>query len=343
MKKLLLCIAAFMTLCYVVSFAQGDEESAKRRRESLRRLEASADSGIPDAMFRFARVLEIGDEMLPQDSLRAFKLYRMAADSLFPPALNYLGFCYYNGNSLLAQNRDTAITLIEKAASLGDKSAAANLGWLLSQDSTGVNIDTDKALYWLHKAADSGNPAPLAAIADIYLQRADTVNAEIYLDSAAKLGDVNSSLYLLERREQLYDSMPADTLMVIALDYYHNTRALPLAIGIFYKVIDKPDDCLVKAHAMAIIAQLKSLGLGVEYDYEGAMEMFINAAYGGDPSAQYIVAETLVLTPDAFEEDAVVLKPDAFEGDTITSDEWFGKAAAAGITDAHSALQRLMP
>lgn len=334
MRKLLILIAAVAAVCVAVVSARGEEEEVNPRLESLRRLEARADSGCPDAIFRFARVLETGDEALPQDSARAFDLYRMAADSMYPPALNYIGYCYYTGNSVLPQRRDTAIMLIEKAAMLGDMSAAANLGWLLSREDAGVHRDLDKALHWLGRAAESGNPAPLASMAGIYMERGDSTKAEQYLDSAARLGDIPSSLRLISIREERYDSMQPQELMREALDYYHTTRALPLAVGIFSKLAEADSETVdkeIKAYATAIIAQLKSLGLGVAYDYEGAMRMFLEAARMGDPSAQYIVGETLDMTPDAF-------------GDGVEdAGEWRCKAATVGIEDAHAALRRLLP
>lgn len=335
-------VAAAMALAAFGSneYRNESHDEMQRRKESLQHLQACADSGNAEACFRLARVLETGDIAMPADSARAFILYRQAADSLYPPALNYLGYTYYIGNRYVRQDRDSALYLIEKAAMSGDLSAAANMGWLLTQRESGLYRDLDKAAYWLRRAAVSGNPAPLEALADISFERGDSTAAELLLDSAACLGYTPACTRLLSLRADSIERMSPRELMDKALYYYHNTKALQLAAGMFMQLAlredkdDTKENIIIKAHATAITAQLKSLGMVLSYDYDMAMQLFYRAACMGDPSAQYIVGETLDLYPDTF---------DRYGNDDMEADYWKGKAAQAGITDAHTSLKRLMP
>lgn len=339
MKFLVYIVASLAAVSAVCSRGGGDD-GMQRRLESLHRLEAQADSGDPQAMFRLARVLETGDMAMAADTARAFRLYRQAADSMYPPALNYLGFAYYTGTPVLPQDRDTAIMMIEQAAMLGDLSAAANLGWLLSSPHSGVRRDLDKAAYWLSRAAASGNPAPLESLADISMERGDTVAAEALLDNAARKGSMAASRRLLAMRADTLQRMAPLSLMERALDYYHNTGAVALAAGMMDLLVSRRscevmsmDEKQAVALALAITAQLHSLGMALPYDYDESLRRFYEAALMGDPSAQYIVAETLDMLPDA-------LLP---YGNTADATEWRRRASAAGITDASAALRRLMP
>lgn len=338
MRKLLY-IAIILSCAGAVWAARDAGDEADRRARSLRLLESRAEAGEAEAAFRLARLIESGAEGFAADTAEAFRLYRLAADSLYPPALNYLGFSYFSGNSVLSADRDTALMLIERAAMLGDVSAAANLGWLLSHDDSGMKPDLDKAEYWLRRAASSGNPMPLAALADISMQRGDTARADALLDSAARAGYAPAATRLLEMRSERYTTMPADSLMREALHYYHG-GAPALAAPLFIRISVCGDAPVAdRAYATAVVAQMRSLGFILPYDYDGALRMFWHAAQLGDPSAQYIVAETLDMLPDAFAsvEDASDI---AF---SLTADQWRGKAAEGGVTDSHSAVRRLLP
>lgn len=330
MRKLLyIAISTVLLSCLVSSAAN------VRQDDTERRLQEAVDSGNPAACFHMARMLESSDTLTDSLAARALQLYTRAADSVYPPALNYLGFIRFNGLLGTTADPDTALQLIEKAAMLGDNSAAANLGWLLTQNGTAVRRDPEKALYWLSRAAESGSPIPLEAMADIYLQRGDTVQALSSLEEATLHGGVNAAGRLLQVDAQRFDAMPTDSLMKEALRYYRSgAPAMGLLLMDRHDLRDdatQPDLALSKA----IRAQLMSLGLVLPYDYEGSLRLFHEAAEMGDPSAQYIVAETLDLTPDAFAATDSTMQR--------TADEWRRAAAAQGIADSHVALRRLLP
>lgn len=329
------CVVALC--CQSLLYADNENASASDpRSEALRSLQQAADSGNPAACFHLARLYESGDRLVEADPRRALRLYTQAADSSYPPALNYLGYVRFNGMLGTEINPDTAIRLIERAAMLGDMSAAANLGWLLSQKGTDVKNDTEKAVYWLRKAARSGSYLPLEAIADIYRQQGQQVLEEAYLDSAALKGSVQAASRIMEIRANRYASMPADSLMKEALHYYHGGAPV-LGIRMMEEMKGREDaEESDKALATAIEAQLTSQGLILPYDYERSLALFLKAAETGDPSAQYIVAETIDITPDAFKDVESSRPP-------LTASEWREAASRAGITDARSALSRLLP
>ena len=309
----------------------------ERRRESFRQLQQMVDSGRPEALFAMARLLEDGNDLVDKDSLRALALYTQAADSAYPPALNYLGYIYFNGLMGQDTDPDKGLRLIEEAAMKGDLSAAANLGWLLSQKGTSVKQDTDKALYWLGKAAQSGSYLPLEAMADIYMQSGDTLRSEECLEEAVMRGSVKSAPLLLQLREEEYAAMSPDSLMQTALRYYHGSAPL-MGVLLMEKILDRPDTSSHdRALTLAIRGQLMSQGYLLPYDYQQSLRLFLEAAILGNPSAQFIVAETLDLTPDAFEEYGIK------EEEKLTAEEWRQLATEGGITDSRSALLPLLP
>ena len=67
------------------------------------------------------------------------------------------------------------------------------------------------------------------------------------------------------------------------------------------------------------------------------MHLFWHAALLGDPSARYIVGETLQQFPDAFADEH------SCDPQQRTAEEWLENASAAGIPDARSAFRRLSP
>lgn len=328
----------------------GDVEKA------LERLRQEADSGNPSACFRLARMLESGNQWVAPDSSRALELYTQAADSAYPPALNYLGFLRFNGMLGIHPDPQAGLLLIEKAAMLGDLSAAANLGWLLSQNVGTVKNDTDKALYWLEKASESGSYVPVEAMADIYMQRGDSAGVDRTLERAAMLGSQQAVYKLFERRKTHYDEMPTQELTDEAFRYYHSA-ASRLGVLLMDEVVERQDASpSERAHIKAVKAQLMSLGLILPYDYDASMRLFYEAACEGDPSAQYIVGETIDLTPDAFrelekesvssreiEKESVSSREVEKESVVRTADEWRREASRKGILDSRAALSRLLP
>ena len=322
MRNLLYIIV--ISLATLACFATGESEA-------ISRLRLLAREGDAEAMYRLSYLLETGKGGVPVDSLRADSLLRASAEKGYAPACNLLGYRYYD----LAP--DTMLMWITRAATAPqpDPKAFNNLGYLLSTGSGGVKKDMKKALYWYGRGAEAGVPAAMASLAGLLLDGrevpADSLLALSLLRGAAAKGfrPAAERLYLIVSHN--LDSLSADDALEQGLDYY-NERIFPVSAPFFMRAA-KADN----PYALALLAQSYAEGLGVPYDYGHAMHLFWHAAILGDPSAAYIVGETLQQFPDAFLEETM--------SDPLarTPEEWLRQAASLGVTDAHRAITRLQP
>ena len=304
MRKLLVVIVGALLLPACLLYSQTDNEAAplSPEEQAYQHLLQAVDTGNPQAIWHLARLLETGSDFVAADTVRALALYRQLADSDYAPALNYMGRLIWEGRLGLEQSFEEALPYIVKAAELGDLTAATNLGYIYSNPSPPTLPDYDKALYWLEKATASGSHLPLEAMAGIYELRGDTVAAVEALEKAALHGSQSAPFRLLDLNRATYEAMDVDTLMQTALRYYHHGSPLT-GLSLMWMAEERPDlpqadQALIKA----IRAQLTSQGYLLPYDYEASLRLFYEAALLGDPSAQFIVAETLDVTPDAFSE-----------------------------------------
>lgn len=309
-------------------------------------------AGLTDAERNYRRALYLEER---GDSDSALILLRQAADSAYPPAQNYLGYKYMTGADGIEVNADTALALIEKAAMSGDAGACNNLGFILSNGMAGVENDYAKARYWLEKGAAHGHAAASAGLARLLLEgkggMRDTLRAESLLASAASRGLADAGRMLYSIISPRLDTLSGKELTDSAL-YYHHRKIWPVAAPLLQRASDGGD-----AYAMAIAAVCHSQGVaGFDYDYDAALSLFMQAAILGDPSARYIVAETLDVTPDAF---SAIQVPECYENRfrgemntfrlpaddwrRLSADDWRQAAAFDGVTDSRTALQRLYP
>lgn len=301
------------------------------RSESLRRLVARADSGVSQARYALSALLEQGAEGFQQDLPLALHLLRSAAEQDYAPACNYLGYSFLSGKLGLEQNPDSALYWIERGASLPqpDPKAWSNLGILLMSGSGGVKQDYTKAAYWLDKAASAGVPAAQESLGWLYLEGkgvpTDTIKAEQLLTQAASSGLISAGQQLwILMRDKAETLTPSDAAALGA--EYLSKDIYPVALPLLQQASDAGD-----SYATAILAQCYATARGVKYDYSKAIALFLDAAHNGDPSAQYVIAETL----ESF--------PDLSGTDDVTAEEWRARAASAGITDSTMAIRRLTP
>lgn len=307
-------------------------ESARAR--SLERLVAAADSGNARAMYHLSALLESGREGFAPDSARALELLYASAAEGFAPAMNYLGYAYAVPLLGLEQNADSALVWMERAATAPepDPKAISNLGILLFTGSH-VRRDFGKARYWLTRAAEAGVRASYAPLAHIYLEGLetprDTAQGLTWLRRGATLGDAECGDMLAALVLPGLETLPADSLMAAALEYYHEgilTVALPLL-----ERAAASDDAL----ACAILGQCYAEGIGVPYDYAKALNNYAKAATLGDPHAAFILAETLETDPGL--RDLPELKG------LPATEALRAQSTAAGITDAPRAVKPLRP
>ncbi len=297
----------------------------------VQQLEEQVREGDSVAMYRLSYLLETGRGGVVPDSVRADSLLRASAEKGYAPACNLLGYRYFD----LAP--DTMLMWIQRAATAPepDPKAFNNLGWLLSTGSGGVKRDMKKALYWYERGAEAGVPAAMTSLGELLLDNPevpkDSVLAASLLRGAAAKGfrPAAERLWLLVAPEA--EQLSAEEAREVGLEYF-NDRIFPISSPLFMQAA-KADD----PYALALLAQSYAQGWGVPYDYDHAMHLFWHAALQGDPSAAYIVGETLQQFPDAFADETTQ------DEQQRTAADWLAQAVEAGITNAHEAIVRLTP
>lgn len=260
-----------------------------------------------------------------------------------------LGRRLYFGDSLLPPEPVRAMLLIAEASHLGDPRADNNLAFILINGDTAFR-DPERAASLFARAAAAGLPTAMAQLADLRARgigaQADTASAnELYLRAAEKgLQDAEYKYIALNRPRWL--ALSPDSLLAIAHAIYPlrapsaAVEILSLATAGADSIPPNPDADPVppQATALAILADAAARGLGSPYDFTKSLSLFLSAAALGDPSAQFIIAETLDMTPDA-------LIPLGTDPASHYNDPrfWYQHAARMGITDAAKAYQRLLP
>lgn len=309
--------------------------------EASRSFEAfsqKAEAGDPQAMYRLSAILEKGYDSIPADTARSLSLLRRAAEAGLPEARNYLGFLFRNGNMVKA-DPDSAVYWLSRAADAGDPRAAHNLAYLLlfPPDSVYSSIlPPDSAVAYLRRAADAGLPQSMTLLADLYekgrLVEKDTLHAITLYESAIARHFPDAELRLLNMMGPTWRLLDSKGSLKEALMYW-NIGAYTIAVDLLRQVGPADPET---PRAYALLGHATSRGLGTPYDHRKANEYFARAAIMGEPSAQFILAETLEIFPDALCE----LLPDAPE--SMTPQSLRQSAARAGITSPEAALRALL-
>lgn len=316
--------------------------------------------------YELAVLVEKGTDSVPGDPQRALQLYQAAADSLYAPALNYLGFRYYAGKGV-KRDVNRALDLIEKAADANDPTAASNLAWLLTEGE-GVHHDCEKALFWLDRAVKGGSAAALSQLADFYLKgecvQADTTRAAELYEQSRMAGYAPAAKPLADLIRSRYTSLTPDSLFTLGRHFYFSGSP---EIGV--EVLETACDSLSapqKGIAQMVLSDAHARAYGTYYDYRLANRLLVQAAFAGDPTAAFFLAEQLEIFPDFLKEytdsteeglcDEKTTK-DKESNDNNTKEEgshnrntkretaaeWYSAAASKGIFNAESAYRRLKP
>ena len=287
---------------------------------------AKEEHETAEVLYRKAYAIEIGNDSTPGDIQKAIPLYIRSAEAGYAPAQSYLGFCYYNGNGIERQPH-LGINWIEKAAMQGDIKACNNLGWLLANGEEVVR-DYPKAAYWFGKAADAGMPMAQSQLADLYREgkgvEADSLVARNLYIKAIAGGLADAERKLLAMDYNRYLTLSADSAVSEGIDFYKR-RAYSISATLFEIAVGKGS-----AAAKFWLAESYTHGRGVKYDFEKALYWYYQAACDGIPSAQYIVAETLEMFPDAIPQD------------TYGPQYWLDKAHQAGVFSAEDAYSKII-
>lgn len=337
----LLPIWLIMLMVGLTAYSQSD------RLRSLREFTERAESGDPEAMYRMSALLERGFDTIPADTMRSVEFLRRSARAGHPQAANYLGYLYQIGK-YVPENPDSAAYWIVRAEKAGSAMAAHNLAFMLlrgpSADVSRIltQLETDPAksdslaLSYLNKGAHAGLPQSLTLLGDLYAEgniiAADTARAaELYEEAIGKkFTDAEMRLRdLMHSRWSLYDSR---TALQQAVKYW-NVGAPAIAVDLLRAIGPEEPET---AQAYALLGYAYSRGYGVPYDHELANQYFARAALMGNPSAKFILAETLEIFPDAL---SGFMKE---VPETLTPEALRTAASKAGITTPRQALEELL-
>ena len=304
----------------------------------------SSDEGR--AFYELAEIYEKGNDSIAADPDKSSEYYKQSALLGYVPAQSYLGYLFYRDKKV-ENYIDSALYWTEKAAENGDIKAAGNLGFLLTS-APDIPHDYERALKWLEKAADAGLPTSFTNLAELYGKglgvSPDTVKAINLYDRAIIARVRDAEQRLLAMMGYKWKNLPADSALNMGL-YYNSIGAPTVALDLFEDASDKGN-----AKAMGLTGLAYSRGTGTFYDHDKAMAWFLKSALAGDPSAQFILSETLEIFPDALDEVISVYneQPEEFlvihpkPGELTAAEFWRDKALLGGVADADEAYKRLL-
>lgn len=312
MRKAVLMLLAVMVATMFAATPEG--------RRAFRQFEQRAENGDAEAQYRLATVLETGWDSVPADSVRALDLMRRSARNGFPPAMNYLGYLYGKGykvgdQELIPIDRDSSLMWLRRSADAGDPRAVSNLAYLLLNDtvstlSSETRLHTKAqndsiAFVYLQKGASAQIPTAFSMLGDMYRDgrwvKRDTLKAAANYEAALErgLGDAEARLFALMGRR--WQRLSQDSAFNLGLRYY--TGYAPGAgVLLLERAAEIPDTIGIGARAMALLGDAYSRGVGVRYSHDKSLAYFARAALAGNPSAMFILAETLEVFPDALQD-----------------------------------------
>lgn len=302
---------------------------------ALAALTARADSGESKAIFDLAGLYDRGYLSLEANPAEATRLYIRAAEAGYAPAQNFAGYRLISGIGLPADTL-RGIYWLEKAALQGDPRACNNLGSLLAAGEI-VEQDYAKAAYWLQKAAAEGVPTAQASLADLYkgglgVER-DTLRAVELYDAAIAGGLADAGLKLQAMMYPQWRQLPPAEAVALGRRYYSGVA--PFVGVTLFEIAAEGDN--PSPDALALLADAYSRALGVDYDYNRSLSLYLQAARLGNGPAQFVIGELLQMFPDALED----FSP-APTDDERNPYYWLERAAAVGITDAALASRALL-
>lgn len=364
MRKTVLMLLAVMVATMFGATPEG--------RRAFRQFERRAENGDAEAQYRLATILETGWDSVPADSVRALELMQRSARNGFPPAMNYLGYLYGKGykvgdRELITVDRDSSVMWLRRSADAGDPRAVSNLAYLLLNDTVSAcpsearlsgqthnGADTplksrayndSLAFVYLQKGVSAQIPTAFSMLGDMYRDgrwvKRDTLKAAANYEAALERGLGDAEARLIALMGHRWQRIPQDSAFNLGLRYYAG-YAPGAGVLLLEHAAEIPDTIGIGARAMALLGDAYSRGVGVKYNHDKSLEYFARAALAGNPSAMYILAETLEVFPDA-----LLDLPAAFTDREAVIDRLSdpvrlrAEAARCGIrtsTDAHRAL-----
>lgn len=286
----------FFIICLSLTGFIWAQEDASAGREAFLELYSRAEQGDAKALYQLAKLYDIGYDTIAVDTVRSNFLYLQSALRGYAPAMNFIGFRYFNGEGI-RQDLDSGLYWIRKAAEAGDITAAANLGYLMAEGK-GISQDKEKAVQWLTVAAEAGV--------------------------------IDAQMHLIAMQGDKWKYLPQDTVLKKGVEYY--TGRAPF-LGVKFLEIAAENG---SPKAAALLGDAYSHGRGIRYDHQKSVEYFFEAAKGGDPSAQFILAELLDFFPDSLQGLA-----DSDDPDSTTATFWRKKAKENGVANSETTYSLL--
>ena len=202
----------------------------------------AAEYGLPDAQFRYAVLLRLG-EVVRQNDEESFRWLSKAAAQGHPDAVCELGY-YYDKGIAVPKDPVRARHLFEESASLGCARAMTNLAQLYAVG-RGVEANEEKAVDLFLNAADAGDPFAMTRIGEMYehgvgvKQKRDLSKALYWYRRASKGGDLVAAGALERMRVAFRDVFRRSLIATLGLScaglltlVLHLAGVLPLATGI---------------------------------------------------------------------------------------------------------------
>ena len=257
----------------------------------------AAEANNPDAFYLLGTFYGKG-EGVEQDFEKAFTYFQKAVNLNVPVAFNSLGLCYYNGKGV-SQNFKKAFEYYQKAADLKVPEAIYNLG-LCYHEGKGTKQDFKAAFSCMQAASESNNPLAWSFLGYYYGNGIgvdkNSAKAFEFFKKASEHNDPNA-MYNLGYYYSKDDCVEKD--LFAALDYYEKAyqRGIEKAlinIGEIYieqkefgKAKEKFNEALksaspeIASYGKYGLGLLHLEGLGVERDFEKAVELFEESGKGG--------------------------------------------------------------
>lgn len=211
--------------------------------------------------------------MSPEER-KSFEAFEKRVEQGDAAAMYRMSAILENGYDTIAPDSLRALSLLKRSAEAGYADACNYLGYLY-QEGQGIRQNVDSAYYWIGRAAAAGNPAALSNLV-YYRLEGDSV--------------VFDAIGALDRL-----SPTPERALENAISFYRR-GAYPIAVELLRRV--GPDNQSTP-QAYALLGEAYSRGRGVLYDYNRSLEYYARAAALGNPSAMFVIAETLEFFPDA--------------------------------------------
>lgn len=312
-------------------------DDAQTRREVLARVAALAEEGDADSQYQMYTVYSRGFDTIQPDAVKALRMLRLSAEGGNKEAQNMLGYRLYKGEGV---ERDTeeGLAWLEQAAISGNLKAAGNLGYLLLYGEDIVH-DYENAAFWLQRAADGEIASAQSMLGDLYRDgngvERDVAAADSLYRKAFDNGLSDAAYKLLDLHSDYWTAADPAVCVSEGLRFY-TSGAPDVGVRLFEIAADKGD-----SHAIALLGDAYTRGLGVEYNHQKALDMYAKAAAQGYAPAMFIIGELLEILPDSLDtlsEDVKAL----YAGEPKDAASWLERAASAGVKDAETANRLLL-